>query len=193
MLDRYLIAAENLHFKAIIVCNKDDLVLSPTLIEKLNIYQHIGYPVLHTSTLNHIVIDDLKNQLTDETSIIVGQSGVGKSSIINALIPNLDLRIGDLSKRSQLGKHTTSTTTLYKISADSYLIDSPGVRNFKLQHTSRQQITLGYKEIHALQQQCQFRNCQHHNEPGCALQNAVKNHIISQLRFNNYLKICENP
>ena len=193
LLDRYLIAAENLHFKAMIVFNKYDLPLSPVLKKHLSIYQDIGYPVLYTSTVAHSCIDQLKNELTGNISIVVGQSGVGKSSLLNALIPNLDLRIGELSKRTHLGKHTTSTTTLYKIATDSYIIDSPGVRNFKLQHINHKEITLGYKEIYALQQSCQFRNCQHQIEPGCALQQAVTNHSISELRFKNYLKICGDP
>ena len=189
LVDRYLIAASNLGFKVVIVVNKSDLANLPDL----SIYQDLDFTVLNTSVHEASSLVKLCESLTDETSIFVGQSGVGKSSLINELIPECDIRVGEISEASKLGKHTTTTTMLYRVPSGGYLIDSPGVRQFRLWQATKDEILQGYAEIADAAQTCQFRDCAHKQEPNCSVQAAVKSGDIHPQRWENFQRICLDP
>jgi len=192
LIDRYLIAAENLPATPIILINKIDL-LEEKNRDKVNQlvknYEKIGYKVITASNVTDHGFDELLNSLKDHTSIFVGLSGVGKSSLINHLMPELNIRVGELSEASGEGTHTTTSSTLYTLPQGGILIDSPGVRDFGLWNSSADEILNGFIELHEYIGHCKFSNCSHQHEPGCAIQQALKDGKISQLRFNNYLKI----
>ena len=191
LLDRYLVAAELLAIRPLILLNKSDLLdkRRHPLREFMNVYKGLGYDVLEISVEQHKGFKPLIKQLKDNTSIFVGQSGVGKSSLIASLLPAEDIRIGELSDASGLGKHTTSTPRLYHFPEGGHIIDSPGVRSFALWHAEPAAIFSGFREFRPYQGQCKFRDCKHLNEPDCALLDAVDAGDINEVRFENYHKI----
>ncbi len=192
LIDRYLVAAENLPATPIILLNKIDLVdeNSRPLIDSIEAeYSAIGYQVIKASNITDDGFDDLMSCLKTKTSIFVGLSGVGKSSLINHLLPELDIRVGELSAASGEGTHTTTNSTLYNLPCGGKLIDSPGVRDFGLWNISADNILYGFKELRPYSGQCKFSNCAHKTEPGCAILKAVDEHKISTQRFANYQKI----
>src|SRR5690554_47318 len=171
LLDRYLLAAENGGRRANIVLNKmDSLEQLEPFQPLLDIYRALDYPVFIVSCLSSLGFTELKAALVDQSSVFVGQSGVGKSSIINVLLPDVEAPTGDLSERVAKGRHTTTTSKLFDLPSGGYIIDSPGIREFHLNHLSREQIYAGFRELQDLLGQCQFRDCQHDQEPGCAIQ-----------------------
>lgn len=192
LLDSYLVMAETLHIKACIVLNKIDLPCE-TIKEKLiQDYASLGYKVLFTSIqMRRDARDDLLQTLNHETSVFVGQSGVGKSSIISAILPHMDISTGAISDFSNLGRHTTSNSRLYRIAGDGHLIDSPGIRELGLWAISERTIAEGFCEFRPFLQQCQFRNCKHANTVGCAIIQATQSGKIKPSRYDNYLKLVE--
>jgi len=192
LIDRYLIAAENLPATPIILINKIDLLENDSKhnIEKIvSDYRNLGYKVITSSNASNHGFDELLNTLHNHTSIFVGLSGVGKSSLINHLIPELNIRVGELSAASGEGTHTTTNSTLYSLPDGGILIDSPGVRDFGLWNTSKEEIINGFIELRDYIGHCKFSNCSHQHEPGCAIQQALKDKKITPMRFNNYQKI----
>ncbi|MCW8957226.1 MAG: small ribosomal subunit biogenesis GTPase RsgA [Gammaproteobacteria bacterium] len=192
LIDRYLVAAENLPAAPIILLNKIDLVDQQTQAQVDQIdseYSRIGYPVIKSSNVTDAGFIELMTRLKTKTSIFVGLSGVGKSSIINHLLPELDLRIGELSEASGEGTHTTTSSTLYKLPCGGKLIDSPGVRDFGLWNISAEDILNGFRELRPFIGQCKFSNCAHDTEPDCAIQMALDDHKISPMRYANYQKM----
>lgn len=192
LIDRYLVAAENSHLKPVILLNKIDLFdekLFSDLKQRLQLYQDIGYTVIYTSAKQDHGLDPLIELLKGNNNIFVGQSGVGKSSLINSLLKS-DARIGEISEATGKGKHTTTTAYLYPLEQDQgHIIDSPGVREFGLIKLSEQDITEGFKEFEPYIGHCKFRNCAHKNEPGCALIKAVEDKEITQQRWKSYQRI----
>jgi len=191
LIDRYLIAAENLPATPIILINKIDLLEDKNkdkITKLVKDYQDIGYKVITSSKVSDSGFDDLLTTLQSHTSIFVGLSGVGKSSLINHLMPELNIRVGELSAASGEGTHTTTSSTLYTLPCGGILIDSPGVRDFGLWDSTADDILHGYIELRKYIGHCKFSNCSHQHEPGCAIQQALKDGDISQLRFNSYLK-----
>jgi ribosome biogenesis GTPase len=189
LLDRYLVVIEKLGIDCVIVANKIDILDDKQYQElkiMLQVYAELGYSVLYTSARNDEGIQALQQQLQDKSSILVGQSGVGKSSLINQLIPDRELRTGALSQASH-GKHTTSASTLYHLPFGGDIIDSPGIRNFGVWHITADDVHNGFREIHQLQGQCRFHNCRHVNEPDCAVIDAVKQGKIAATRHQSYL------
>lgn len=194
IIDRYLVAAEDTGIPPVLVLNKIDLLDEESrreVDEILAPYQAIGYPMFLVSSHTGEGVDALTSYLTDKTNIFVGQSGVGKSSLINALMPEQDLDVGAISEVSGLGQHTTTTSKLMHFPQGGELIDSPGVREFALWHLENERVTWGFKEFREWMGQCKFRDCKHQDDPGCALQQAVEQGKISQQRFNNYHRILE--
>lgn len=192
LIDRYLVAAENLPADPIIMLNKIDLINqhSRALIDKIELeYTTIGYTVIRSSNVTDAGFTELMSRLQTRTSIFVGLSGVGKSSIINHLLPELDLRIGELSEASGEGTHTTTSSTLYNLPCGGKLIDSPGVRDFGLWNISSDDILIGFRELRPYIGQCKFSNCAHDTEPGCAIQLALEDHKISPGRYASYQKM----
>ena len=189
LIDRYLIMAENANLPIHIIVNKIELGDMAQIKSDFSVYESIGYDVDYISVKKAINIDKIKQRLSDNTNIFLGQSGVGKSSLINVLIPDLNLRINEISNKSKLGKHTTTNTTLYHIPSGGDLIDSPGVREFQLDNLTKDEILNGFREFKPYLGKCRFRNCAHLNEPNCAIKDAVDNKHISNERYINYLKI----
>ena len=190
LIDRYLILAENSKLPINIVVNKIELSGNT---EQLSLdfsnYEKLGYQVHFLSVKNNMNLEAFKSQLINKTHIFLGQSGVGKSSLINSLIPDLELRVNEISSKSKLGKHTTTNTTIYHIPSGGELIDSPGIREFQLDELTEKQIVNGFREFKSLIGQCRFRNCQHINEPDCAVKNAVELKEIHPSRYESYLNI----
>ena len=189
LIDRYLIMAENANLPIHIIVNKIELGHMAQIKSDFAVYESIGYDVDYISVKKAINIDKIKQRLSDNTNIFLGQSGVGKSSLINVLIPDLNLRINEISNKSKLGKHTTTNTTLYHIPSGGDLIDSPGVREFQLDNLTKDEILNGFREFKPYLGKCRFRNCAHLNEPNCAIKDAVEKKQISNERYINYLKI----
>jgi len=190
LIDRYLVATENLNAHAIIVLNKTDLTEEDTE-NVLSDYRQLGYPVLLTSTKNPSSIKNLRAELNNKISIMVGLSGVGKSSLINTLLPDHDIRVGEVSAASGEGTHTTTSSILYHLPNGGDIIDSPGVRDFGLWNTSEDDVLYGFKEIRDLAGQCKFSDCKHEVEPGCVINQALNDGLITEQRFKNYKKIIQ--
>lgn len=193
LIDRYLVAAEAVNIEPVILLNKTDLLDDePGLRQKLDallaIYPGLGYRILHTSSLRG-GLEELHAALRERTSVFVGQSGVGKSSLVNALLPAAELRVGSLSESSSKGTHTTTTAQLFHLPSGGSLIDSPGIREFGLWHMSREQVEQGFREFRPLLGACKFRDCQHTQEPGCAILAALATGQISQRRMDSYRHI----
>ena len=178
---------ETLQLTACIILNKTDM---PCDEEKQRLNQHyqpLGYTILHTEKGNVTHHALLLKTLENQTSVFVGQSGVGKSSIISKLLAGTeDIRTNTLSATSNLGRHTTSNSRLYHLESGGNIIDSPGIREFKLSDLPTRNIAGGFREFHAYIPLCQFRNCNHQNTPGCAVLDAVKKGAISQQRYESY-------
>ncbi|MGD9393121.1 MAG: ribosome small subunit-dependent GTPase A, partial [Chromatiales bacterium] len=188
LLDQYLVAAEHFGLKAILLLNKSDLLDNQhdALLRRFDTYREIGYCVLQLSTKQHNGEEALREHLNGESSILVGQSGVGKSSLVNMLLPDLEIQTGALSGTSGLGKHTTSSATLYFLPLGGTLIDSPGVRSFRLLVRDRAQLEQGFREFAPYLGHCQFNDCRHELEPGCALTEAVESGKIADWRLNHF-------
>ena len=190
LIDRYLIMAENSNLPIGIIVNKIELSTKKSKTENdfLN-YQSLGYDVHFLSVKKQINLDFFKKQLVNKSHIFLGQSGVGKSSLINSLIPDLQLRVNEISSKSKLGKHTTTNTTIYHIPSGGDLIDSPGVREFQLDSLTELEIKSGFKEFRALSDACRFRDCRHINEPNCAVKESLDQGKINPNRYQSYLNI----
>ena len=190
LIDRYLIMAENSNLPIGIIVNKIELSTNKSKTENdfLN-YQSLGYDVHFLSVKKQINLDFFKEQLVNKSHIFLGQSGVGKSSLINSLIPDLQLRVNEISSKSKLGKHTTTNTTIYHIPSGGDLIDSPGVREFQLDSLTELEIKSGFKEFRALSDACRFRDCRHINEPNCAVKESLDQGKINPNRYQSYLNI----
>ena len=194
LTDRYIVATELLGATPLILLNKCDLASAETVArmeQATKIYQAIGYTTILTSTTAATDIDALNAQLRDKTSIFVGESGAGKSSLINAIMPELAIRTNEVSAHSGLGKHTTTTTMLYHLTQGGHLIDSPGVREFGLWKVEPNQLAKGFKEFVPYLGECQFRNCSHRRNAGCAIEAAAEAGEISSARMASYHQIYD--
>ena len=189
LLDQYLVAAERIGVRGVICLNKTDLLSEAERRAFANRYAHyarVGYPVIQVSAKTAQGLAPLRALLRGQTSILVGQSGVGKSSLINALVPEHAAHEGELSDATGLGRHTTSAATLYHLDSGGDLIDSPGVRSFRLGTLSRSELTKGFREFAPYLARCRFHNCAHLGEPGCAVQAAAEAGEINPERLANY-------
>jgi ribosome biogenesis GTPase len=192
IIDRYLVAAEQTGITPVILLNKVDLLddSNREAIEKqLNIYRNIGYQVTYVSNETGEGIADLKLQLSQHTSVFVGQSGVGKSTLTNTLMPELEVMTKVVSENSGLGQHTTTVARLYHFEQGGDLIDSPGIREFGLWHLSPEQVSNGFIEFDEYLGTCKFRDCKHQNDPGCALVAAKNEGKIFPERLTSFQKI----
>jgi ribosome biogenesis GTPase len=183
IIDRYLVAAEQTGITPVLVLNKTDLLNQLNQAEQdnierqLQIYRDIGYQVLYASSTTNTGISEIKTQLNQHTSIFVGQSGVGKSTLVNALMPELGVVTKEVSQNSGLGQHTTTVARLYHFNDGGDLIDSPGIREFGLWHLTPEQVFNGFIEFEQFIGLCKFRDCKHINDPGCALTGANEQQI----------------
>lgn len=193
LIDRYLVAAESVDIEPLILLNKTDLLNDSNrddIDALLEPYPAIGYRLLTASTKSRHGLDALKSELKNRTSVFVGQSGVGKSSLINALLPGVDLKVGALSRGHAKGTHTTTTARLFHFPDGGSLVDSPGIREFGLWHMQREEVLRGFKEFRPYLGHCKFRDCQHTGEPGCALREALERGEISQRRWDSFEAIA---
>lgn len=185
LIDRFLVAAKLHGLKAIIVVNKNDLETahSEALAEMASFYRSLGYETFPVSARTGDGILKLKSRLQDSYSILVGQSGVGKSSLTNRLFPNVATPVGDLSVQRRKGKHTTTTSHLYLFPQGGGIIDSPGVREFGIEHLPKEKLIEGFVELRPLLGQCRFRDCSHTQEPDCAIIAAVEQGKVDPRRL----------
>jgi ribosome biogenesis GTPase / thiamine phosphate phosphatase len=188
LIDRYLVAANAIDIEPVLLINKVDRIDDSTR-EKIayldTTYRALGYKVLMVSTKTETGLDELKTYLANYTSVFVGQSGVGKSSLVNALLPESNLRVGGLSERQQ-GTHTTTSATLLHFPGGGQLIDSPGIREFGLWHMDEDDVLEGFIEFRPFLGHCKFRDCSHRHEPGCAILKGLESGAISQTRMDSY-------
>ena len=189
LLDRYLAAAELAHLKATIIFNKLDL--TKEIPSTYHSYENLGYPISAISAHTGIGIPAFSKTMISERSVIIGQSGVGKSSLINSLMGDNVQKVGKLSTKSNLGKHTTTTATLHRLPNGGELIDSPGVRDYAPYIGKNQQIQQGFRELSALSQNCRFSNCNHLAEPDCAIKTALADGEITSKRYKSYKQLFE--
>lgn len=194
-IDRFLITAEAYHIPAVIVFNKTDLFHrkeEEKLAELSAIYESIGYKVIATSIVNKQGLDEVKSLLKDKITLLSGHSGVGKSSFINVLFPDLQLKTQEVSDWSGKGLHTTTFAEMFDLPGGGRIIDTPGIRELGLVDISKQELSHYFPEMRALINDCQFNNCMHINEPGCAVKEAVREGKISEDRYVNYVVILES-
>jgi len=194
LLDQYLVAAELIGVHGAICLNKADLLDASGRADfraRFAHYEKIGYPLIQVSAKTEHGLDPLLALLQDNTSILVGQSGVGKSSLINTLLPSPELEEGTLSDATGLGRHTTSAATLYQLESGGEIIDSPGVRSFRLGRLSREQLEDGFPELRALRGRCRFSNCSHGQEPDCVVQEALQEGEIHPDRLASFQHLAE--
>lgn len=194
-IDRFLVACEAYHVPAIIVFNKADLYRKKELqqFEKFkSMYEAIGYKILLTSMQENKGVDELKNVLKNKTTLISGHSGVGKSTFINVIIPELTLRTKDVSGWSGKGMHTTTFAEMFDLPFGGRIIDTPGLREFGLTDISKQELSHYFPEMRERLNDCQFNNCIHINEPGCAIKKAVEEGKIFPERYISYYNILQS-
>ena len=194
-IDRFLASSEAYRIPVTIVVNKTDLYqesLKSLLLEIHDIYEPIGYNVIETSVMNKKNIDLLNLALKDKVSVLSGNSGVGKSSLINSLYPNLNLKVGSISDYHNKGKHTTTFAEMIELPNGGYIIDTPGIKGFGLVYLDKNEIYHFFPEIFKYASSCQFHNCLHMEEPKCAVKDAVESGKIKPSRYNSYLSILDD-
>jgi len=194
-IDRFLATAEAYNIPVILVFNKIDIYHDKLSIEMTNlieIYSKIGYKTVKISAKENENLDEIKNLLIDKTSLISGHSGVGKSTLINRLEPALNLKTAEISSAHNTGKHITTFAEMHKFSFGGYVIDTPGIRGFGLANIEKDELYHFFREIFALSSQCQYYNCTHIHEPGCAIKDAVNKEIIAHSRYHSYTSIFLN-
>lgn len=194
-IDRFLVAAEAYHVPPVIVFNKSDLYRKKEIQlfeERKAMYESIDYKVLLTSVANNTGVEELKDTLKDKTTLLSGHSGVGKSTFINAIFPELGLRTKEVSGWSGKGMHTTTFAEMFDLPFGGRIIDTPGIREFGITDIDKQELSHYYPEMRELLNKCQFNNCIHVNEPGCAVKHAVEEENISVERYISYRNILDS-
>jgi len=198
LLERYLLAVHSLGIEPVIVLNKTDLKVAAdktaagaVVLAHIPEYEALGYTVIRTSCKTEPGITGLQSILKDQTSILVGQSGVGKSSLINQLLPDLQIQTGALSEATGKGTHTTTSTMLYQLTGGGNLIDSPGVWEYGIWKLDKHELAAGFLEFEPWLGQCRFNNCIHATEPDCAIKLAVADGQIRDWRYQSYLRLLE--
>ena len=195
-IDRLLVTAEAYHIPAAIIFNKCDLLQDDELrtmqSELSNLYRSVGYPVLEVSALKGDGLDDVRQLIGGRTVLFSGHSGVGKSALLNAISPGLGLKVGQLSDWSLKGKHTTTFAEIFPIQLSTYLIDTPGIKEFGMVDFTAQELGHFFPEMRRVLHDCRFANCTHRHEPECAVLQAIDDGLISPERYHNYLGILED-
>ena len=194
-IDRFLATAEAYRVPVKLIFNKtdkyneDDTRYMEGLI---GLYTYIGYPCYKVSALNQTGLDELKADLKDKVTLLSGNSGVGKSTLINAILPNLSIKTGDISDYHNKGMHTTTFSEMFELPEGGYLIDTPGIKGFGTFDMEEEEVGHYFKEIFKFSADCKYGNCTHRHEPGCAVLKAVENHLISESRYRSYLSMLED-
>jgi ribosome biogenesis GTPase len=194
-IDRFLVAVESYSIPAVLFFNKTDLLTAKQEqeLEKLmSVYRKIGYTCLATSVKEQVHIEEAYDLLQNKISIVAGNSGVGKSSLINAIEPGLNLKTASISSTHETGKHTTTFAEMHPLKNGGYIIDTPGIRGFGLFDIKKEDLSHFFPEIFKISHNCKFYNCTHVHEPGCAVIEAAKTGEIDEERYLNYLRILED-
>ena len=194
-IDRFLASAEAYRVPVVIVFNKTDLYndAENKELEYLTaLYESIGYKCLHTSTVTNSGIDTLKEMMQGKTSLFAGNSGVGKSSLVNAISPEIAAKVGEISKTHDTGMHTTTYTEMFEFMPDSYIVDTPGVKGFGTFDMEVEEISHYFVEFFELSKDCRYGNCTHTHEPGCAVLEALERGEIAPSRYQSYLSMLDD-
>ena len=191
LLDRLLIMMEKENVPAVICFNKKDLATEEELEFLYETYKSCGYQVILSSTFNGEGLEEIREILKGKTTVVAGPSGVGKSSITNALQENVQMETGEISKKLKRGKHTTRHSQVIPVGKDTYLMDTPGFSSLYLTDIEEQELKDYFPEFREYEDQCRFQGCRHIHEPGCAVKEALNNHKISSLRYEDYLGLHE--
>ena len=191
-IDRFLVAAESFRIPTTLLFNKIDLMNEAERLDvdaTMYLYQSIGYECAAISATNEENIDFLREEIKGKQVMIAGHSGTGKSTLVNALDPDLDLRIGEISSAHQQGQHTTTFAEMHPLKSGGFIIDTPGIRAFGIVDLEKEFISHYFPEMRELIGQCRFHNCQHINEPGCAVKTAIEEQKISDSRYWTYMQL----
>lgn len=191
-IDRFLVTAEAYHIKSILVFNKFDLYdeeVLKKLKETIAIYSDIGYECIETSVVTNYNVENIKERMTGKISLLAGNSGVGKSSLINTIEPGLDLKVSEISHYHKLGKHSTTFSEMFELSNGGFIIDTPGIRGFGIIDFEKSEIGLFFPEIFRKSKSCQYYNCTHTHEPNCKVKEAAEKGEIAYSRYRSYLNI----
>jgi ribosome biogenesis GTPase len=189
MLDRFLVIAEKQEIEALIVANKLDLVTPSQAQDIFGLYEDLGYPVLYTSAHTGAGVDALREGLRDKISALAGPSGVGKSSLLNVIQPDLGLHVRAVSEATSKGRHTTQVRELFPLDVGGYVADMPGLRSLALWDIEPEELDAYFIEIRDLVSECQFNDCTHSHEPGCAVRKAVEVGKVTPERYASYLRL----
>ena len=189
MLDRFLVIAEKQEIPAVIVANKVDLVGQERATELFGHYPTLGYPVIYASAKSGQGVEELRATLTGKVSALVGPSGVGKSSLLNAMQPGLGLEVNEISQAVNKGKHTTVVREMFPLAGGGYVADTPGWKSLALWDTEPEEIDGYFPELRGLVAHCQFSDCTHSHEPGCAVLEAVEKGNVRPERYDSYLRL----
>lgn len=194
-IDRFLASAEAYRVPVCIVFNKTDRYSEDEnryLEGIINLYNHIGYQCFKVSALNNTGVEDIKKALVGKITLFSGHSGVGKSTLINAILPEQNLKTGEISAAHNKGMHTTTFSEMFPVDGNGYIIDTPGIKGFGTLDMKDEEVGHYFKEIFEFSANCKYGNCTHRHEPGCAVRDAVENHYISESRYASYLNILED-
>ncbi|MBR3615567.1 MAG: ribosome small subunit-dependent GTPase A [Bacteroidaceae bacterium] len=194
-IDRFLAAAEAYRVPVVLVFNKIDIYDSSEReeLEYLTaLYSSIGYRCLHTSATDNVGIDALKEMMRGKVSLLAGNSGVGKSSLVNAIAPEIAARVGEISRTHDTGMHTTTYTEMFEFMPQSYIVDTPGVKGFGTYDMEVEEISHYFVEFFELSKDCRYGNCTHTHEPGCAVLEALENGRLAPSRYQSYLSMLED-
>lgn len=193
-IDRFLVAAESFRIPTVLVFNKLDLLNEEQIAyqqELTELYESLNYKCIFTSALDGTGVDDFFNILKGKVSLISGHSGVGKSTLVNAIAPDLDLRTSQVSTFANKGVHTTTFAEMFEIAPETFIIDSPGIKELGLADMQKEEIGHYFPEILSIMSECRFHNCMHLDEPNCAVKEAVMEEQIAQSRYFSYLSMMD--
>lgn len=190
-VDRFLVACESSNLNVKIIINKIDIDENESVKMWHSLYSDIGYEVIQTSTKTELGIEALRLKIPHQKNLFWGQSGVGKSSLLNKIYPHLKLKVGEISNYTSKGTHTTVTSTMFYVGDNTYIIDTPGVREIDPYGIRKEDLGHYFIEFKKFINECRFSTCTHKHEPGCAVVNAVKNRFISEQRYDSYLRMLE--
>ncbi len=194
-IDRFLASAEAYQIPVQILFNKTDLYSESQLSKMymlIDIYEKVGYPCLAISAIDGKNVEIVKNRMEGKVCVFAGNSGVGKSTLANAIDPSLALKTNEISQSHKKGKHTTTFAQMFKLKNDSYIIDTPGIKGFGVFDMYKEEIFHFFPEIFRVSDQCRYNNCTHTHEPNCAVKKAIEEGTISELRYNSYLNILRD-